>query len=93
MKILIIRQILPGVIEYLQTKYIQEKAKISKKKQKEYLQSNNFSPQKKSMTWDKGNKDNKKDNNAIEIDFLLIGTNSQFKIVSYEFSSKGLFLI
>ncbi len=63
----------------MQTKYLQEKVKKNKQEYggKQKLLSN----QKKSVKIDKG----KEKENAIEINFELLGRDSEFQIVSYEF--------
>ena len=78
-------QILPGVIEFLQTKYLQEKAKKNKNASKEATTRKQtiFGTQKKSL---KNNE--KKEKHGIEINFKLIGTDSEFRIISYEFSNQ-----
>ena len=77
-------QILPGVIEFLQTKYLQEKAKKNKNATKDTTRKQTiFGIQKKSL---KNNE--KKEKRDIEINFKLVGTDSEFRIVSYEFSNQ-----
>jgi len=66
----------------LQTKYLQEKVKKNKSNLKDEKKSTFLGKEKRSL---KNNE--KKEKRDIEINFKLIGTESEFKIISYDIIS------